>query len=390
MRFVFVRMTGDRLLEVDGSNLRGVTHHQAVEFLKRTGEVVSLLLEREPTVILEPRPDSPCPALVHSASHTQPLRTEVSMETTLSGRAKDYSFVTDENTHEVVLRKSLSGLGFSFYISQLHSGPDRGSVVRIKRLFPGQPAQESGLLREGDIILSVNKEPLKNLPYQRVLLLLRGAPSEVHLLICRPGPGALNDGDNNSEEADGSVTYCLMGNGLTIMADEEYLTISSTLEPPHMLPTASTQTANFSSQTSSSLQYQHPNPTTLALNLLSDTPTTCSLVHPSQPLTTQPPKTKHHPIQQGLLPSHYKAMSKISRPLVPPPQPPPLTPITAQIISVAPCPSPPAPVLPPTLLPPAAPIQFREEPEKKEKEYKDYDDDEYDEEEEESRRKASR
>lgn len=33
---------------------------------------------------------------------------------------------------------------------------------------------------------------------QRVLLLLRGAPSEVHLLICRPGPGALNDGDNNS------------------------------------------------------------------------------------------------------------------------------------------------------------------------------------------------
>lgn len=66
----------------------------------------------------------------------------------------------------MVLRKSLSGLGFSFYISQLHSGPDRGSVVRIKRLFPGQPAQESGLLREGDIILTVNKEPLKNLPYQ--------------------------------------------------------------------------------------------------------------------------------------------------------------------------------------------------------------------------------
>lgn len=197
-------------------------------------------------------------------------------------------------------------------------------------------------------------------------------------------------GSGVREEADGSVTYCLMGNGLTIMADEEYLTISSTLEPPHMFPTASTQTANFSSQTSSSLQYPHPNPTTLALNLLSDTPTTCSLAHPSQPLTKQPPKTKHHPIQQGLLPSHYKAMSKISRPMVPPPQPPPLTPITAQIISVAPCPSPPPPVLPPTLLPPAAPIQFREEPEKKEKEYKDYDDDEYDEEEEESRRKASR
>lgn len=39
MRFVFVHTTGDRLLEVDGFDLRAVNHHQAVECLKRTGEV---------------------------------------------------------------------------------------------------------------------------------------------------------------------------------------------------------------------------------------------------------------------------------------------------------------------------------------------------------------
>ncbi|XP_070833726.1 tyrosine-protein phosphatase non-receptor type 13 isoform X2 [Chaetodon trifascialis] len=580
---------GDRLLEVDGSNLRGVTHHQAVECLKRTGEVVTLLLEREPAVILEPRPDSPCPPLAHSPSLAQPPRSEVSMETTLSVRAKDYSFVTDENTHEVVLRKSLSGLGFSFNISQLRSGPDRGSVVRIKRLFPGQPALESGLLREGDIILSVNKEPLKDLSYQRVLFLLRGAPFEVHLLICRPGPGVPYDVDDNTlspalfrevrsrsldirlgedysqllkfqydvkipaqkqgptqekdvtnteekspeapaaaalseteesvdsevqanqpppspprsppsptsptsppspvspaspaspasptsptsprsgsppappesqpsagkpeeqqeveakennkdgeevatttnstvmlmdvcpktasncvyasgvrEEADGSMTYCLMGNGLTIMADEEYLTISSTLDPPHSLPSSlptHTPTTNLTalqsqtSNSSSSFSSQNPNliphvPTTAIspLNLSSDTLTTCSLAHPSQPLTTQPPKAKHHPIQQGLLPSHYKVISQNGRPMLPPPQPPapPLTPITAQVMSSVPhCASPPAPTLPPAVLVPPAQshIQLREEPEKKEREYKD-DDDEEDEEEEESRRKG--
>uniref|UniRef100_H3DGI2 FERM and PDZ domain containing 2 n=1 Tax=Tetraodon nigroviridis TaxID=99883 RepID=H3DGI2_TETNG len=181
---------GDRLLEVDGTNLKGVTHQQAVECLKKTGEVVvTLLLEREPTIMLESRPDSPCPLLAHSPSHVQPPRTEVSIETTLSDRAKDYSFVTDDNTQEVVLKKSLSGLGFSFNISHLRSGLDNGSVVRIKRLFPGQPAMESGLLREGDVILSVNSEPLKDLSYQRVLFMLRGAPPEVRLLICRPGPG---------------------------------------------------------------------------------------------------------------------------------------------------------------------------------------------------------
>uniref|UniRef100_A0A3Q2NWM9 PDZ domain-containing protein n=1 Tax=Fundulus heteroclitus TaxID=8078 RepID=A0A3Q2NWM9_FUNHE len=176
----FVHMTGDRLLEVDGSNLRGVTHQQAVECLKRSGEV---LMNR----------------FTHRPSYTQPTpRTDVSVETTLSGRAKDYNFVTDENTHEVVLKKSLSGLGFSFYISQLRSGADRGSVVRIKRLFPGQPAQESGLLREGDVILSVNREPVKDLSYQRVLFLLRGAPSEVRLLICRPPPGVLYEVNDNT------------------------------------------------------------------------------------------------------------------------------------------------------------------------------------------------
>lgn len=71
-----------------------------------------------------------------------------------------------DNTHEVVLKKSLTGLGFSFNISRLRSGLDTGSVVRIKRLFPGQPAMESGLLREGDVILSVNGETLKDLSYQ--------------------------------------------------------------------------------------------------------------------------------------------------------------------------------------------------------------------------------
>ncbi|XP_061914083.1 tyrosine-protein phosphatase non-receptor type 13 isoform X1 [Entelurus aequoreus] len=614
---------GDRLLEVDGSNLRAVTHQQAVECLKRTEEVVNLLLEREPTVILEPRTDNPFPTSIHSASNAQPPRTEVSLETTLSGRAKDYSFVTDENTHEVILKKSLSGLGFSFNISQLHSGPDRGSVVRIKRLFPGQPALESGLLREGDIILSVNKEPVKDLSYQRVLFLLRGAPSEVHLLICRPNPGVFYDADDNTlspaptretrsrsldirlgddysqllkfqfdlninaqrpasaleeelpetseksqdppaaprfsedqqrevqgqqtpplsprkgsppvptspttpispvspaspispilpqvcfrpaqqlstptskkpggqeevetkkasedgevvvaassaailnyispktasnskyasgvrEEADGSVTYCLVGNGLTIMADEEYLTITSTLEPQQgfqsnqatqtpvsdltglksetMITSSSfsqtsntacrfsqtpntssglsqtsntssgfSQTSNpISSQTSkilsnlsqtsdtlSSVSSQNPITTLSLLNLSSDTLTTCALAHPSQPLTTQPSKAKHH---HSLLPQQCKSLPKNSEPTVPLPQNPipPGNPITTQIISsTPPCISAPAPTVPP---PVQSHAQRRDEPEKNKREFKD--DDEEEEDEEESRRKA--
>ncbi|XP_042625054.1 tyrosine-protein phosphatase non-receptor type 13-like isoform X1 [Cyprinus carpio] len=180
---------GDRLLEVDGCNLRAVTHRQAVECLKRTGEVVSLVLEREPPVVLDTysasstleRPRSPSPFSAQSTP--TPLRRDVTMETPLSVRAKDFSFVSDDNILEVTLQKSLRSLGFSFIISEL--GPDEGSMVHIKSLPSGQPAGDCGLL-EGDIILAVNGEPVRGLSYEEVLHLFQKFPSEIRLSICRP------------------------------------------------------------------------------------------------------------------------------------------------------------------------------------------------------------
>lgn len=200
------------------------------------------------------------------------------------------------------------------------------------------------------------------------------------------------------EEADGSVTYCLMGNGLTIMADEEYLTISSTLEHPHSLPSSlathnpTTSLTALPSQTSSILGSQMPTTSTSPHGPLSDTPTTCSLAHPTQPLTTQPPKAKHHTIQQGLYPSHHKFSSKNGRTMVPPsqPSPPTLIPITAQVVSsLPPC----TMALPLTARPMSAQshAHLSEDREKKDTQSKEYDeeDDDEDEEEEERRRKVS-
>lgn len=41
-----------------------------------------------------------------------------------------------------------------------------GPIVRIKRLFPGQPAEENGGIEVGDIILAVNGKPTQGLFYQ--------------------------------------------------------------------------------------------------------------------------------------------------------------------------------------------------------------------------------
>ncbi|NXX85245.1 FRPD2 protein, partial [Urocolius indicus] len=66
-----------------------------------------------------------------------------------------------------------------------------GGIVRIKRLFPGQPAEENGEIEVGDIILAVNGKHIQGLLYQDVLHLLRGAPPEVTLQLCRPPKGVL-------------------------------------------------------------------------------------------------------------------------------------------------------------------------------------------------------
>lgn len=245
------------------------------------------------------------------------------------------------------------------------------------------------------------------------------------------------------------MTYCLVGNGLTIMADEEYLTISSTLDhqqsfqsnqatqtPLPNLASLSSQTQTTSSsfsqtsntlsglsqtsntpssfpqtsitpahrsqtsqnpkifsQTSntlSSFSSQNPNATMSPLNVSSDTLTTCALAHPSQPLTTQPSKAKQYPLQQGQqLPLQYKAPPKNSQPAAGLPQnpAPPAGPITTQIISsTPPNVSATPPTIPPTIIPP--PTQSHAQwDEKAEKKERESRDEEEDEEDEEERQR---
>lgn len=68
---------------------------------------------------------------------------------------------------EVKLVKNSSGLGFSFCREDSVSPEQPGSsIVRVKKLFPGQPAAESGQIEVGDVILKVNGASLKGLSQQ--------------------------------------------------------------------------------------------------------------------------------------------------------------------------------------------------------------------------------
>ncbi|GAB1289903.1 Tyrosine-protein phosphatase non-receptor type 13 [Apodemus speciosus] len=184
---------GDRVLAVNGVSLEGATHKQAVETLRNTGQVVHLLLEKGQAPPSRERDPASPPCLAPDQDAQSHAPEKMAKET---AHAKDYSFVTEDNTFEVKLFKNSSGLGFSFSREDnLTPEQINGSIVRVKKLFPGQPAAESGKIEVGDVILKVNGAPLKGLSQQDVISVLRGTVPEVSLLLCRPAPGVLPEID---------------------------------------------------------------------------------------------------------------------------------------------------------------------------------------------------
>ncbi|KAM5271776.1 tyrosine-protein phosphatase non-receptor type 13 [Ctenodactylus gundi] len=184
---------GDRVLAVNGISLEGATHKQAVETLRNTGQVVHLLLEKG----YSPVSKDFVPVTLQYTLPDQNVQGQAAEKiVTKTTQVEDYSFVTEENTFEVTLFKNSSGLGFSFSRED-NLLPDQmnASIVRVKKLFPGQPAAESGKIEVGDVILKVNGASLKGLSQQEVISALRGTAPEVCLLLCRPPPGVLPEID---------------------------------------------------------------------------------------------------------------------------------------------------------------------------------------------------
>ncbi|KAJ8338954.1 hypothetical protein SKAU_G00357400 [Synaphobranchus kaupii] len=184
---------GDRVMAVDGKSLEGATHTQAVETLRDTGQMVHLLLEKgqlPAASVHAPLTPQCTPPIAPSEKDTQD-----EPRPALPGD-RDYSFITDDNWFEVGLLKNSSGLGFSFSREEaLHTEPSGASMVRVKKLFPGQPAAETGLINVGDVILQVNQTSLKGLSQHEVISALRGTGQEVTLLLCRPEHGVLPEMD---------------------------------------------------------------------------------------------------------------------------------------------------------------------------------------------------
>ncbi|XP_063969005.1 tyrosine-protein phosphatase non-receptor type 13-like isoform X2 [Lytechinus pictus] len=95
-------------------------------------------------------------------------------------------YVTADNTFEVQLSKGSQGLGFSVMGGKGTNTDPRKCLIRIKKLFAGQAAAQSGLIEEGDVILAVDGELIHDATHPETVAKLRGAQQNVKLLLCRP------------------------------------------------------------------------------------------------------------------------------------------------------------------------------------------------------------
>ncbi|CAK1540669.1 unnamed protein product [Leptosia nina] len=110
--------------------------------------------------------------------YVPPIPPAISLEEYEAELRAIYPFITDDNTFTVVVEKDGRGLGMSVC--------GGGGLVRIRRLYPPQPAWRTGQLAPRDLLLSANGVPLAGLSTYEALEVLRTAAARVELRVCRP------------------------------------------------------------------------------------------------------------------------------------------------------------------------------------------------------------
>ncbi|XP_033112583.1 tyrosine-protein phosphatase non-receptor type 13-like isoform X2 [Anneissia japonica] len=114
----------------------------------------------------------------------------------------DLPYVTPDNTFEVELLKGSQGLGFSIQGGKdAHEDPII-QLIRIKRIFAGQPAAESDMIEVNDVILKVNQAVVHGLTHAETVGVLRSASNPVSLLLCRPNEEELDNIRLKAEQAE--------------------------------------------------------------------------------------------------------------------------------------------------------------------------------------------
>ncbi|XP_032490892.1 multiple PDZ domain protein isoform X4 [Phocoena sinus] len=194
---------GDRIVEVDGMDLRDASHEQAVEAIRKAGNPVVFMVQ---SIINRPRapsqsesepekaplcsvPPPPPPAFAEmSEDHAQSSASEISADVDKEDEfgcswkniRERYGTLTGE-LHMIELEKGRSGLGLS-----LAGNKDRSRMsVFIVGIDPNGAAGKDGRLQIADELLEINGQILYGRSHQNASSIIKCAPSKVKIIFIR-------------------------------------------------------------------------------------------------------------------------------------------------------------------------------------------------------------
>ncbi|XP_050572330.1 multiple PDZ domain protein isoform X6 [Cygnus atratus] len=195
--------TGDRIVEVDGIDLRDASHEQAVEAIRKAGNPVVFMVQ---SIISRPRAFSQSDSEPEKTSFCNlplpppPAFSGMSCDVTQSSSSKVKEDVEKEDEfgyswkkimqrygnlpgelHMIELEKGRTGLGLS-----LAGNKDRSRMsVFIVGIDPNGAAGKDGRLQIADELLEINGQMLYGRTHQNASSIIKCAPSKVKIIFIR-------------------------------------------------------------------------------------------------------------------------------------------------------------------------------------------------------------
>ncbi|CAO2642193.1 Na(+)/H(+) exchange regulatory cofactor NHE-RF2 [Lemmus lemmus] len=175
---------GDRLVEVNGVNVEGETHHQVVQRIKAVeGQTRLLVVDKETDEELSRRQLTCTEEMAHRGlppvhnpwepKHDWARSGSLGSDT---GQKVPWGELRPRLCH---LRKGPQGYGFN-----LHSDKSRPGQY-IRSVDPGSPASHSGL-RAQDRLIEVNGQNVEGLRHAEVVARIKAREDEARLLVVDP------------------------------------------------------------------------------------------------------------------------------------------------------------------------------------------------------------
>uniref|UniRef100_A0AAR5QGQ0 PDZ domain-containing protein n=1 Tax=Dendroctonus ponderosae TaxID=77166 RepID=A0AAR5QGQ0_DENPD len=166
----------DKVLKVNAIDVQGLSHYDAVEVLKASGQILVLEVLREVTVLVRSKPETVGTTKADTCMITPPPPLP--------------PILNDVDTKKVLIHACLirdsRGLGFSIAGGR-GSQPfkDNSDAIYISRITDGGVADKDGQLAVGDRVISINGVDLTEATHQQAVQLLTGHERFVRIVAER-------------------------------------------------------------------------------------------------------------------------------------------------------------------------------------------------------------